>query len=122
MQSRKDLFILIIGIIIYSVFYVMATFGYKFFIKTKRTFKYIFLISLFFGMIAYLVKIPLFYYYGQEDTVSLYILYISILTIMVTLYSTLILHEKVAIHTYIILFLIILLIVLNEYLLLAQKH
>ena len=116
MNFDKDLFILIIGIIIYSIFYVLATFGYKLFEKQKFTFMYIFFISLFFANIAYIIKIPLFYYYGQADTVTLYILYMSILTIMVTLYSTLVLKNKVATHTYIILFVIILLIILNEYL------
>lgn len=116
MQFNSDLLILIFGIIIFSILYVIASFGYKFFPKHEYPFKYIFAGSLLAAIIGYCIKIPLFYYYGKDDTITIYILYTAILSITVSLYTKFILHSKVNTHTYVILLLIILLVILNEYL------
>lgn len=116
MGYNFDLPILIFGIIIYSILYVIATFGYKFFPKQAYPFKYIFAGSLLAAIIGYCIKIPLFYYYGNEDGITIYILYTAILSVTVTVYTKFILHSKVNTHTYMILSLIILLVILNEYL------
>ena len=116
MKLNSDLLILIFGLLIYSIFYVLASFGFKMYPSKTISFKSIFLISLFFGIISYCIKIPLFYYYGQDNIISIYILYISILSVTVSLYSKFILHSKIHTHTYVILLIIFLLIVLNEYL------
>jgi hypothetical protein len=116
MQFNFDSLVLFVGIIIYSFFYVLASFGYKLFTKKSYSFHTIFLVSLFFALISYCIKIPLFYYYGKENVITIYILYIFILSIAVVLYSKYVLHQKVHTHTYVILATIICLIVLNEYL------
>ena len=116
MSFNSDSLILIIGIIIYSVLYVIASFGYKFFKNKSYPFKYIFALSLLAAIIGYCIKIPLFYYYGHDDVITIYILYTAILSVMVSLYAKCILHSKIQTHTYVILLLIILLVILNEYL------
>lgn len=99
----------------------MATFGYKLFQKKNYPFKYIFAGSLFLAIIGYCIKIPLFYYYGYEDVITIYILYISIISFTVALYSKFILNSKINTHTYVILSIIVLLIILNEYLTMLSK-
>ena len=108
--------ILIIGLTIFSIVSIIATFGYKYFKKKEKDFLFIFLVSLFFGILSYCVKIPLLYYYGQQDSVSTYILSIVILTFILILHSKFILNEKVKIHTYVIIFLIVFLVLLERYL------
>jgi len=122
MLFNSDFLVLVVGIIIYSIFYVIASFGYKLFPKKKYPFKYIFVWSLLFAILAYSIKIPLFYYYGNDDVITIYILYISILSVTVSLYSKFILHSKVPTHTYVILVLIVLLIGLNEYLTRSKEN
>ena len=116
MQFNSDYIILVGGIIIYSIFYILASFGYKLFPKNSYSFQTIFLVSLFFGLISYCIKIPLFYYYGKEDVITIYILYIFILSIAVGVYSKFVLHQNVKPHTYVILAMIVCLIILNDYL------
>jgi hypothetical protein len=108
--------ILIIGLTIFSIVSIIATFGYKYFKKKEKDFLFIFLVSLFFGILSYCVKIPLLYYYGQQDSVSTYILSIVILTFILILHSKFILNEKVKIHTYVIIFLMVFLVLLERYL------
>ena len=116
MQLNADSLILVGGISIYAVFYILASFGYKLFAKQNYSFQTIFLVSLFFALISNCIKIPLFYYYGKEDVITIYILYIFILSFAVVVYSKFVLHQKVKPHTYVILAMIICLIVLNKYL------
>jgi hypothetical protein len=108
--------ILIIGLTIFSIVSIIATFGYKYFKKKEKDFLFIFLVSLFFGILSYCVKIPLLYYYGEQDSVSTYILSIVILTFILILHSKFILNEKVKIHTYVIIFLMVFLVLLERYL------
>lgn len=116
MGFNTDLPILVVGIFIFSIFYVIASFGYKFFSNKGYSFKYIFAGSLLAAIIAYCIKIPLFYYYGKDDVITIYILYTAILSITVSLYAKFILHSKVYTHTYVILSLVVLLVILNEFL------
>ena len=108
--------ILIIGLTIFSIVSIIATFGYKYYKKKEKDFLFIFFISLFFGILSYCVKIPLLYYYDEQDSVSTYILSIVILTFILILHSKFILNEKVKIHTYVIIFLIVFLVLLDKYL------
>jgi hypothetical protein len=116
MKITKDFVILLIGLIIVSIFYVIASFGYKYLEERHYSFKYIFLISLLSGLMVYVIKVPLFYYYGLDNALITYMLYMIVVSVAVTLYSTLVLREKIEIHTYIILSIIISLFLLDEYL------
>ena len=116
MKLNADLLILIVGIIVYSIFYVLASFGYKLFIKENYSFKTVFLLSLFFAVVGYCIKIPLFYYYGEDDVITIYILYTAILAFAVALFSKLVLHSKIHMHTYVILVVMVLLVIVNQYL------
>ncbi len=116
MRFNSDSLILVGGLIIFSIFYVIASFGYKLFPKNAYPFKYIFAGSLLAAILAYCIKIPLFYYYGKDNVINIYILYISIISLAVSFYSKFMLHNKIQTHTYVILSVIVLLTGLNEYL------
>ena len=122
MQINADSLILVFGIIIYAILYVVASFGYKLSPSNGYSFKYIFAGSLLAAIIGYSIKIPLFYYYGKDDIISIYILYTAILSVMVSLYSKFILRSKVRTHTYVILSIIVLLVILNEYLTMKNNN
>jgi len=70
---------------------------------------------------VYLIKIPLFYYYGLDNTLIMYTLYLIVVSTTVILYSHFILKEKTYMHTRIILTIIIGLFVLNNYLTSLRK-
>ncbi len=108
--------ILIIGIILYSILYVIATYSYKYYEKKNKSFIFIFTICLSLAILSYIIKIPLFYYYAKKNTLMTHILQTVIISFVLVIYSKYILDEKIYIHTYIILFLILFLVILNEYL------
>jgi len=116
-----DFIILVVGLIIVSIFYELASFTYTYSTNNNYSFKYIYLISLIFGIIVYLIKIPLFYYYGLDDTLLMYTLYLVIVSTTVILYSHFILKEKTHTHTIIIMSIIIGLFILNNYLTSLRK-
>jgi Na+-driven multidrug efflux pump len=69
--KKYNYIMLTIGLTIFSVVSIVATFGYKYYKKTDKSFLFIFFISLFFGILSYFIKIPLLYYYGDEhDTIT----------------------------------------------------
>lgn len=107
---------LVIGLIIFSIVSITATFGYKYYKKKGKSFLFIFFISLFFGILSYCVKIPLLYYYDENDSITTYSLSIVILTFILILHSKFILNEKVKTHTYLIIVFIIFLVLLDKYL------
>jgi len=117
----SDLIILIVGLIIVSIFYELASFGYTYSTNNKYSFKYIFLVSLICGIMVYLIKIPLFYYYGLDNSLIMYTLYLIVVSTTVIFYSHFILKEKTYMHTRIILTIIIGLFVLNNYLTSLRK-
>ena len=107
--------ILLIGLIIYSIFHTFASYGFMYY-KNTRSFSYVFAVSLLTGIISYMIKIPLYYYYGKTNHMNTYLLYITILSFAVALYSDYFTGEKVKPHTYLILFCFIGLLALNDYL------
>ena len=109
--------ILIIGIIIASIFYVIASYYFRYGEQNNQTFLKIFLISLLFGTLTIMVKIPFFYFFGKNISIMIInIIFLIISFILVILYSKFILNEKIKFHTYIILIFIVLLILLNHFL------
>jgi hypothetical protein len=107
---------LVIGLTIFSIVSIIATFGYKYYKKKEKGFLFIFFISLFFGILSYCVKIPILYYFDENDSITTYILSIVILTFLLLLHSKFILNEKVKIHTYIIIVFMVFLVLLDKYL------
>ena len=107
----------LIGIILSCTFYTLGTYYFKFGIDNNIKFKYIYIISIIFGIMSYVIKIPLFYYFLKDINIILINTFFLLITfILITLYSKFILNEKIFLHTYIILFFIVLLIILNNYL------
>lgn len=105
----------IIGTIFASIFYTLASYYFRIGEQNKIKFIYIYIISIFLGLISYGIKIPIFYYLGKNMNIMIINgLYLIITFIFVTLFSKFILDEKIPIHTYLILILIVLLIVLND--------
>ena len=117
MQKKYiDLFILVVGLFIYSILNTTASYSYKYLQPLGKSVTYIFILEMIIGILAYCVKIPLYYYYAKQSIVITLILYISIYSLIVVLFSKFILHEEVKLHSYIILLCIIGLTILNEYL------
>lgn len=121
MVINKDLIILILGLIIVSIIYVLATFGYVYLQTLGYSFKSIYIISILLGMLLYSIKIPLFYYYDLDNTLITYLLYTIIISITVVLYSRIVLKETIHTHTYVILVAILMLFILNDYLTILKK-
>lgn len=116
LTDYKDLIIVIIGLILASMLHTFGTFGYKYWGEKGKSGWFILLIGIFFGILSYIVKIPLFYYYAKQNVVLTYIMSISILAIIVCLFSKFILKEQIKTHTYITLLLVLILVSYNEYL------
>jgi len=116
MKLNKDLIILVLGLIVASIIYVLATFGYVYLKKRGYSFKSIYIISILLGLLLYIIKIPLFYYYGLDNALITYILYSIIISITVVIYSRIVLKERIYTHTYFIMSVILTLFILNDYL------
>jgi len=123
MIINKDFIILVLGLIVVSIIYVMATYGYEYLQIRGYSFKSIYIISILLGILLYSIKIPLFYYYDLDNALISYLLYSIITAITVIVYSRFILKENIYTHTYFIMFAILLLFILNDYLTdLKKKH
>jgi uncharacterized protein (DUF486 family) len=105
----------ICGVIISSIFYTLASYYFRIGEARNIKFIYIYAISIILALISYLIKIPVFYFLGKEMSIMIInITFLIISFIVVTLYSKFVLDEKIPFHTYIILTLIVLLILLNN--------
>jgi len=122
MIINKDFIILVLGLIVVSIIYVMATYGYAYLQIRGYSFKTIYIISILLGVLLYSIKIPLFYYYDLDNTLITYLLYTIITSITVIVYSRFILKENINTHTYIIMLAILVLFILNEYLTDLKKN
>lgn len=105
-----------IGLLFSAIFYTIGSYFFRYAEKLNIKFQYIFLISIILGMIAYAIKVTIFYFYGKKFTIMfINILYLVATFFLVTLYSKIILNEDIKIHTYIIFTIIILLIILDHF-------
>jgi len=119
--SLRDRVIIIIGIFIYSIFYILASYGYNYWDKNNKSFQFIYIISIILGIISYMIKVPLFYFFDKQNMFSTYILYLSISSIVMVIFSIYVLKEEVPITSYIVLLLVFLLVCFNEYLLINKN-
>jgi hypothetical protein len=113
---ENNALVLIGGLLLYSIFHTFASYGFRYYKTTNRTFSYIFTVCLLSGIISYMIKIPLYYYYSGTNHMTIYLLYLTILSFSMSVYSVYFIGEKVKTHTYLILFAFIGLIALNDYL------
>jgi hypothetical protein len=105
----------IIGIIISSIFYTLASYYFRIGEQNNVKFTYIFIISVIFGIVSYAIKIPVFHYLGSHLSIMVInITFLVITFIIVTLFSKFVLKEKIPLYTYIIIVLVVLLILLNN--------
>jgi hypothetical protein len=116
MIINKDSIILVLGLIIVSIIYVLATFGYAYLQSRGYSFKTIYIISILLGMLLYIIKIPLFFYYDLDNVLITYLLYTIIISITVVFYSRIVLKETIHTHTYVIMVAILMLFIFNDYL------
>ena len=114
-MATQNLQVLIAGLVLYSIFHTFASYGFTYY-KNVRSFPYIFTVCLLSGIISYMIKIPLYYYYGGTNHMTTYLLYVTILSFVVALYSAYFTGEKVKPHTYLILIAFIGLLALNDFL------
>jgi len=108
---------LTLGIILAAIFYILASYYFRYGEYHNIQFQYIFIISVCLGIISYMIKIPIFYYLGKDLSVMVInIIFLIIAFILVILYSKFILREVIPMYTYIIIVMIVLLILLNHFL------
>ena len=114
--------IIFIGLLLASIFYSLASYSYRYIEQHKMNFMIGFFISLFFSVLSFCIKIPVLHFYAKDVSIFLINIYYMILCFfIVSLYSYLILNEKIDTHTYIIGFLIFLLIILNAKMSMSNK-
>lgn len=105
----------IIGVILSSIFYTLGSYYFRIGEARNIKFIYIYIISICLALISYLIKVPIFYYLAKDMSIMVInIIFIIAAFIAVTLYSKFILDEKIPVHTYLIIILVILLILLNN--------
>ncbi len=115
MNKAISYIFLVIGIIISSIFYTLASYSFRIGEYNHFNFIKVFIISILFGTISYAIKIPVFHYLGRDLSIMVInIIFLVITFIMVTLFSKFILNENIPIYTYIIIILVVSLIVLNN--------
>ena len=115
MENSFILYIILTAIA--CVFHIIGTYFYKLYDNNVSNFPKIFILSIIFGAFASIIRVPTNIFLGKKlNVVFMEVLYLFLLFITTTLYSSWILNEKIKIHTYIIVAVIISLIVLNDYL------
>ena len=114
MNKIINYILFLIGIIIGAFWYVLASYYFRYGKSNNIKFIYIYIISILFAIISFSIKIPIFYYLGNNITImTINILFLILSFILVVLFSKYILKEIIPIYTYIIILLIVLLISLN---------
>ena len=104
-----------IGLIISSIFYTFSSYYFRLGEQLKIKFEYIYIISIVCGIISYLIKIPVYYYFGKNfNVLTIHVYFLVITFSLLTFYSFYILSEKIPLHTIIILLIIITLLVIND--------
>lgn len=117
LSLSQDMLILIIGLVFYSIFLLLGTFSYKIMMSKGYLFNSIFIVSMIFGILSFVVKIPLFYYYAREyDSLYINTLTLIVAAVVTNLFSYFILGERLYAHTYLIMLAIAILFVFNNYL------
>jgi len=113
---------LVLGLLIAGIFYVCATYYFRYGQTKNESFMKILGTSIILIIITYLIKIPVFYYFGKEVSILiLYMIFLIITFILVIIFSNFVLNEPIQLYTYIIVILIVLLIILNDTLDLKYK-
>ena len=108
--------LLFLGIMLGCVFYISGSYYFRYASENNIKFKYILIISILLGIMSYLIKIPVFYYFGNNFSIMhLNLFFLVISFIMVCFYSKFILKEDIQIHTYIIMSIIVLLIIFDYF-------
>jgi uncharacterized membrane protein YvlD (DUF360 family) len=108
-------FLFFIGLIISSLFYTFSSYYFRLGEQLNVKFQYIYIISIIFGLISFLIKIPIYYYFGKNfNILTIHVYFLVITFSLLYFYSYYILSEKIPLHTIIILFTIIMLLVIND--------
>jgi hypothetical protein len=108
-------FIFFIGLFISAIFYTISSYYFRLGQQLKIKFEYIYIISIVFGIISFLIKIPIYYYFGNDFSIlAIHIYFLVFIFALLSFYSFYILSEKIPLHTIIILILIVSLLVIND--------
>ena len=104
-----------LGTLISAFFYIIASYYFRYGQENNVKFKYILIISLFFGILSYLLKISTFYFFAKKVKVLLlHIIFLIFSSIIVYIYSKFYLKEKIKVQSLVIYIIIILLIILDS--------
>lgn len=106
-------------IFIFLIFFSTIPYCYaNFYAKIKgadHNFFNILLVALGFALIEYLIRVPAIYYYGKKvNSILAYTIILISTFISLTLYSKYVLNETIPTSTYITIFLIILILIINS--------
>ena len=104
-----------LGTLIAAFFYVIGSYYFRYGQENNIKFKYILLISVFFGILSYLLKVTTFYFCAKKIKVLLlHIIFLLFSSVIVYIYSKFYLKEKIKIQSLVIYIIIILLIILDS--------
>ncbi len=104
-----------IGLTLSALLYTFGSYYFRFGQENNIKFKYILIISLILGICSYLIKIPTFYYFGRSfQIIFIHIIFLITSFIIVVLYSKFYLKEEIKLHSLIIFFIIVMLLVLDS--------
>lgn len=106
-----------IGLFFACIFYIYGSYYFRLGEMNNDKFIKIFLISIICGLISFSIKIPIFYFFAKNlNVMMINIIYVTMIFIVVTIFSKFVLKETIKLYTYIIITLVILLILLNSFL------
>jgi len=115
MNSIVNYLLFTIGLLLSCTFYTIGSYYFRFGQENNIKFKYIYLISIIFGILSYLIKIPTFYFFGKKfKVIFIHIVFLVTSFLLVLLYSKFYLKEDVKLHSIIIFTIIILLLILDN--------
>lgn len=108
-------FLFMLGILLSAFFYTIGSYSFRLGEKNNIKFTYIYIYSIIFGLLSFIIKIPIFYYFGNKISIILInTVFLLIVSILVNLYSKFILNENIPLYRYCIFFLIILLVIISN--------
>ena len=68
------------GLIISSIFYTFSSYYFRLGEQLKIKFEYIYIISIVCGIISYLIKVPVYYYFGKDFNILTIHVYFLVIT------------------------------------------
>jgi hypothetical protein len=105
----------ILGVLLSASFYTIGSYFFRLGQKRNIEFKHIYVLSIIFGLLSFIIKVPMFYYFGDKiNVITINTIFLLTVFILVNLYSIFILNENIPLYKYCIFILIVLLIIISN--------